>query len=156
MPLCPTKKTVEMTMAVVMGGLDVQLYCCSGAMNDDVASGELVVAYNVLGSYAAQRPDREAFEIVLPLDHTVLMQRTALIPIDAPAPELAQESLEHMLMRAHGPEAEPPSEPLLGQAEGIIGVRRIPIDTGLLVVRDQMTSKAFLAEWDSAVFQGAR
>ncbi len=36
----------------VMGRLNTQLYCCSGAMIDDVYQGRLALAYNVLGSYA--------------------------------------------------------------------------------------------------------
>ncbi|MGJ8610256.1 MAG: ABC transporter substrate-binding protein, partial [Octadecabacter sp.] len=36
----------------VVGSLDAQLYCCSGAMIDDLVEGRILVAYNVLGSYA--------------------------------------------------------------------------------------------------------
>jgi len=32
----------------IFGGLDLRLYCCSGAMIEDVARGDLAVAYNVL------------------------------------------------------------------------------------------------------------
>ena len=39
----------------VFGRLDLRLYCCSGAMINDVESGRLAIAYNVLGSYAQGR-----------------------------------------------------------------------------------------------------
>ena len=42
-------------LSEVMGRLDPQLYCCSGQMIDDVTEGKLALAYNVLGSYAADR-----------------------------------------------------------------------------------------------------
>ena len=41
--------------AEVMGHLDIQLYCCPGAMIDDVSSGKIAVADNVLGCYAEVR-----------------------------------------------------------------------------------------------------
>ena len=41
----------------VMGGLGVRLYCCSGDMIRDLADGKVLVAYNVLGSYAAARTE---------------------------------------------------------------------------------------------------
>ena len=39
----------------VMGSLEVNVYCCSGDMITGIESGELALAYNVLGSYAASR-----------------------------------------------------------------------------------------------------
>ena len=63
-----------------MGGLDTQLYCCSGEMIDDVAAGNLLVAYNVLGSYAAARRETDnRFEIILPSDFPTTMMRTGFV-----------------------------------------------------------------------------
>ena len=44
-------------LAEVMGHLYIQLYCCPGAMIDDVISGKIAVADNVLGSYVEVRSD---------------------------------------------------------------------------------------------------
>ena len=48
-------------------------------MIEDVKSGELALAYNVLGSYADAQSESNV-EIVLLEDYTSVMMRTALIP----------------------------------------------------------------------------
>lgn len=72
-----------------MGGLGARLYCCSSLMLNDVARGELAVAYNVLGSYALSRPDAENYAIILPEDFTTVMMRTVLILRKSEQPALA-------------------------------------------------------------------
>ena len=42
-----------------MGQLETNLYCCSSDMIDDVVSGNIDIAYNVLGSYANNHPLRK-------------------------------------------------------------------------------------------------
>ena len=61
----------------VMGNLGTQLYCCSGEMIDDLVSGKIAVAYNVLGSYADDRAEvGDTIEIILPADFPTTMMRT--------------------------------------------------------------------------------
>jgi iron(III) transport system substrate-binding protein len=45
-------------LAKVAGRLDARLYCCSVDMIDDLAAGEIFIAYNVVGSYAATHAAR--------------------------------------------------------------------------------------------------
>ena len=72
-----------------MGNLGARLYCCSSDMIDDVASGRIAVAYNVLGSYAEARHDvADHIEIIQPSDFTTVMLRTALIPSITTAREI--------------------------------------------------------------------
>lgn len=64
----------------VIGSLDAQLYCCSGAMIDDLAQGRILVAYNVLGSYALVRADTEnVLTVILPSEFPTTMMRTAFV-----------------------------------------------------------------------------
>lgn len=140
-------------LAEVLGSLDAQLYCCSSDMIDAVKQGELLIAYNVLASYAANRDDRDEFEIILPADFTTVMLRTAFIPANAPSPELARDFVDHLLERSYGPQAETLIHPSLDLQRIETSLNRIRIGPGLLVFLDQLKQAAFLAEWESAILQ---
>ncbi|WP_424938821.1 ABC transporter substrate-binding protein [Aliiroseovarius sp. S253] len=137
----------------VMGGLDAQLYCCSSDMIDAVKSGDLLIAYNVLGSYAINREDRDEFAIILPSDFTTVMLRTALIPSNAPSSELAALFMDHLMTLSHGTDAQPLTHPALDLSQNEASLNRIRIGPGLLVFLDQLKKRAFLSEWESAILQ---
>lgn len=137
----------------VMGGLDVRLYCCSSDMIDDVVNGDLAVAYNVLGSYAANRSDLDAFEIVYPSDFTAIMLRTMLIPQGAENPDLARSFVDFVLDNSYftqGPSvlAVPELAPSVDAT-----VNRIRMGPALLVYLDSFKKKSFLSEWQNAIYQ---
>ncbi len=136
----------------VMGRLNARLYCCSSDMIDAVKSGELLVAYNVLGSYAANQ-QQEEIQIILPTDFTTVMQRIALIPRNAPAPELSRDFVDHLIEQSFGLNPAPliPSGLDAGWIDGALN--RIRIGPGLLVFLDQLKRRAFLLEWESAILQ---
>lgn len=140
-------------LAEVFGALEVKLFCCSSDMIEAVKTGELLVAYNVLGSYVASREDRADFEIILPTDFTTVMLRTALIPANAPTPELSRAFIDHTLSRSFGAEATPLVDPNLGTVQSEASFNRIAIGPGLLVYLDQLKRIAFLNEWDNAILQ---
>jgi iron(III) transport system substrate-binding protein len=133
----------------VLGGLDVQLFCCSSDMIEAVRSGELLIAYNVLGSYAMNRADRSEFDIILPTDFTTVMLRTALIPANAPAPDLSGLFVDHLMEQSHAG----PNAPFLEPRQSDAALHRIRLGPGLLVFLDQLKRRAFLSEWESAIFQ---
>jgi iron(III) transport system substrate-binding protein len=140
-----------------MGRLDARLYCCSVDMIEDLAAGEIFIAYNVVGSYAATRapgiPDAGVIELQ---DFTLALLRTALIPTNAPRPELGAALLDYMLSPpgqalAKGPTTFPTLG--LGAIELSAHIRPIRLDPGLLVGLDRMTRATFLREWDAALKQ---
>ncbi|MGI9369183.1 MAG: ABC transporter substrate-binding protein [Ruegeria sp.] len=137
----------------VMGGLGVQLFCCSSDMIDAVKTGDLLIAYNVLGSYAINRDDRDEFAIILPSDFTTVMLRTSLIPKNAPSPELSGQFIDHMMETAHGNDAQPLTHPSLNLSQIESSLNRIRIGPGLLVYLDQFKKRAFLSEWENAILQ---
>lgn len=140
-------------LAEVLGALDVQLYCCSAEMIDDVKSGDLLIAYNVLGSYVANRDDRDEFEIIMPGDFTTVMLRTALIPRSANAPDLSRDFVDHILTTSHDTGSASLMDPSLGLIKGSAAINRIVMGPGLLVFLDQLKRRAFLNEWESAILQ---
>jgi iron(III) transport system substrate-binding protein len=144
-------------LAEVMGGLAPRLFDSSNAMIDGMQSGRLVLAYNVLGSYAAARlqhdPDIAMIELQ---DHTLTLLRTGLIPRGAPHPDRGGAFLDFLL--------SPAGRALISTQAGLPPIdeaalaaqphlRPIRLDSGLLVYLDALKRKAFLEEWRAAVIQ---
>lgn len=135
----------------VMGGLGARLYCCTSEMIDAVASGDLYVAYNVLGSYALQRQDDSGISIILPSDFTTIMLRTVVIPVAAPEPELAGDFVDHILAQAFGRDPALSVDRWLSNSE--MALSRINLGPGLLVYLDQLKRAAFENEWRNAILR---
>ncbi|KAJ54638.1 ABC transporter substrate-binding protein [Actibacterium mucosum KCTC 23349] len=141
----------------VMGRLETKLYCCSGAMIQDVAEGELALAYNVLGSYArAQAAQIDGFEIVEFDDFVNVMLRTALIPSTAQNEVDARRFIDFLIAFRNRPD--------LVDASGLPAIstnalqtnsalRPIRFGPGLLVFLDQLRRSNFLRNWESSVVQ---
>lgn len=144
-------------LAEVMGRLDARLYCCSGDMIAAVRSGDLLMAYNVLGSYAATSGDDSAgFQVIELEDFTLTLLRTALIPKVAEHPELAAGFLGYLLSND--------GQALIAEAAGLPAIEEeafaskphlspIRLDPGLLAQLDQLTRQRFLEEWRAAMDQ---
>ena len=137
----------------VMGALDARLYCCSSDMIEALKSGELLIAYNVLGSYIVNREDYDEFTIILPADFTTLMLRTAMIPDGARAPELSGLFIDHLLGQSFGAGAQSLVHPDLDLSPVDTALNRIRIGPGLLVFLDQLKKRSYLSEWESAILQ---
>ncbi|GAB4360871.1 MAG: ABC transporter substrate-binding protein [Kiloniellaceae bacterium] len=137
----------------IFGNLSARMSCCSSEMLDQVASGEIVLAYNVLGSYAQVWRDGGApIGIVLPRDYTLLMLRTALIPLASDNAEAAGDFIDFLVSEdgARVIRHEAYLSPVLPEGDDgtLIPVRLGP---GLLVFLDALKRRAFLSEWASAV-----
>ena len=144
-------------LAEVMGGLSPRLYTSSNDMITDLKHGRLVLAYNVLGSYAGPRladdPDATVVELE---DYTLTLLRTGLVPVNAAAPHLGGAFLDYML----GTEGRslvrdkaglpPIDEKALAEGPHL---RPMRLDPGLLVFLDRIKRRAFLDEWSSALVQ---
>ncbi|PVA05398.1 ABC transporter substrate-binding protein [Thalassorhabdomicrobium marinisediminis] len=138
----------------VMGRLDARLYCCSGEMIDDLATGRLAVAYNVLGSYAeARATEAGALTVILPSEFPTAMMRTALISRAAPQPEVAKAFLRHLIqMQAGGGDAGFPLPPL-ATSNDATGGTSISLDPALMTYLDRMKRQMFIQEWENAIVQ---
>ena len=67
----------------------------------DLSNGRIVMAYNVLGSYATARLPEDGDGITVELqDFTLTLLRTALVPTTAESPELARAFLDYLLSDA--------------------------------------------------------
>lgn len=141
----------------VMGRLNAQLYCCSGGMIRDVASGKLALAYNVLGSYAeSQLAGTDGVEIVALDDFVGVMLRTALIPQGAKNKAGAGKFIDFLVRLSARPDLTsqtglpPISEP--AQPAGSV-LRPIRLGPGLLVFLDRLRRENFITSWTSSIQQ---
>jgi iron(III) transport system substrate-binding protein len=154
-----TRMTWDMVRA--FGGAGIKLYSTTGTVLDRISSGEHLIAYNMIGSYAIERAKEDAsIGIVFPADYITLMSRIAFIPVTAPHPESAKLFLDYLLSergqkfllaRSVGPVR-------LGLgAEGVIpadrndAVKPIHIGPELLTYLDQSKRASFLKEWRRAL-----
>jgi len=137
----------------------------SADLLDRLASGELVLAYNLLGSYAVARLEAGApLAIVYPDDYTLAVARTAVIPARAAQADGAHRFLEYLLslpgqrtLAARG--RLPAVRPELAGSAGLVTVgdariglpRPIALGPGLLVYLDRQKRQRLLATWDAAL-----
>ena len=142
-------------LAEVMGSLAPLFYTATNEMIDDIKTGKLVLAYNILGSYAGPRlagdPDVAIVELQ---DYTLTLLRTAIIPATSRAPDLGGEFLDFLL----GPEGKAAIRDEAGlpliDATALVAhpyLRPMRLDPGLLVFLDRLKRRDFLDEWNSAL-----
>jgi iron(III) transport system substrate-binding protein len=94
-----TKKAARNKRTIVIGQLETNLYCCSSDMIDDVISGTIYIAYNVLGSYASNHPLNDKYYIIYPADMTTVMSRSMILPVSSRNERAAKLFINHFLKR---------------------------------------------------------
>ncbi|SDR48296.1 ABC transporter substrate-binding protein [Pseudovibrio sp. Tun.PSC04-5.I4] len=141
----------------VMGSLQAKLYCCSADMISDITSGELAVAYNVLGSYAQAKAAKDPNIGILELeDFTTLMLRSAVIPTTAENPAVAGDFIDHLITASWSEEGAgyyPYPKLNRERVSQKLSLRTIRLGPGLLVYLDTLKRTRFLEEWKSAIIQ---
>ncbi len=139
----------------IMGSLDTRLYCCSGDMIEDLASGSIIIAYNVLGSYAMARADlADKIEVLHPSEFPNTMMRTALIAQETRLPQQAELFLRY-LTSSRWSEPGQTETPLPSLRTASENTRRsiISLEPGLMIFLDRLKRRLFIREWESAVIQ---
>ena len=144
-------------LAEVMGITGTKLYCCSGKMIDDVISGDLAVAYNVLGSYAkVQARPQDDIIVLNPKDYTTLMLRSALISTKSQSPQIAGKFIDHLISFSLDTDLSkqfpfPALE--LDALQQETSLRPIRLGPGLLVYLDRLKRQNFIKAWENATLQ---
>lgn len=141
--------------------LDVKRFETTSDLLRKIESGELVMGYNLLGSYARARQAAGApITIVYPQDFTLAVARTAVLPKNAAHPRPAHLFLDYLLS-LRGQRVLTSRSPLsavrqeitgpysrLGIAEATVGpLRPIALGPGLLVNLDQQKRQRLLNVW---------
>lgn len=146
-----------------LGERNARFHPTTKALINEVATGQAALAYNVLGSYAADAASRDPnLQVTVPDDYTLVASRIALIPARAPHPDGAALFLDFLLSREgqlalrkhHLPsvrnDIRPPKDLDLTDANE----RAIRVGPALLVLQDQMTRRHFLSRWENSVRAG--
>ncbi|MEO1747597.1 MAG: ABC transporter substrate-binding protein [Pseudomonadota bacterium] len=138
----------------VMGGLDVQLYCCSGDMIDDLTDGTIAVAYNVLGSYANARTEsQDTLEVIVPDDFSTTMMRTAFISRESRQPAAAQRFVRFLLTYQANRIDGLGTLPWLDEGGSGLDAAKIALEPALMTFLDTLKRNKFLSEWENALIQ---
>lgn len=127
-------------------------------MIDDVATGELALAYNVLGSYADNRlaeDTTDQIQILEMQDFTNVMLRTVLLSANAQEPEAAGVMIDMLTQLGMRDLPEDWPLPSLGLSGPLERSDFGPIRLGptLMVYLDPLNKSSFLSEWEDAMEQ---
>jgi len=140
------------------GRNSVATFCCSSEVIDRVADGRAFIGYNVLGSYALSRAEKDPrIGVILPSDYTLVLARAGYIPREARDATAARAFLELALSpqgRAILDGETRLLTPLSGPAalarlsdDGALALRPIPLSPALLVSLDRAKRVRFLSQW---------
>jgi iron(III) transport system substrate-binding protein len=160
--------------AKTYGSVGIKLYPNTGVMLEHIESGEQIIGFNMIGSYAIlkQRPrplagaEREdsALGIVYPKDYTLVMSRIAIIPKAAKHPAAAKVFLDYLLS-ARGQEIIANRAALFSIRRGVRGettdaalekelgasLKPIAVSPSLLIYLDPAKRLEFLKQWQKAL-----
>ena len=150
-----------------MAGAGVQTFPTSQDIIDRVADGRLMLGYNILGSYAADRARAEPdLGLVLLRDFTVVVSRVALVPRAAAEPGLGADFLGFLMSRegqtllsdrlrlpaisleVSGANTARAMQSALGDQ-----LRPVSVSPGLLAYLDQSKRQRFFRLWHEALTQ---
>ncbi len=152
-------------VARALGRNRVRLLPSTSAMLDGIASGQALLAYNVLGSYTHRRASSDrAIGLAYLRDYTLVVSRIAFINRRAAHPHAAKLWLDHLLSQR--------GQTVLAQRSGLFSLRTdvpgdqtaaaltrqlgtslkpIAIGPSLMAYLDGSKRAEFLREWDRAL-----
>ncbi|MCG8510760.1 MAG: ABC transporter substrate-binding protein [Rhodospirillales bacterium] len=143
----------------------IHLANTTGEVLDAVESGDLLIGYNVLGSYTRLRiVQGSPLAMVLPADYTLVMSRVVFIHRDTANEDAARSFLDFLLSRrgqevlaeksnlyAIHPELRGPATAAELRDAATGPLRPIRLGTGLLVNLDKLNRRRFLLEWSRSI-----
>lgn len=152
-------------IARLMGAAEVRLQTSTATMLESVASGESLLAYNLLGSYAYNKSRTDpSIGFVFPRDYTLIVSRVAFINRRAANPNAAKLWLDYLLSQR--------GQSVLANQAGLFAIRRdvagdntasfltrslgaslrpIPIGPSLMAYLDRSKREALLKQWRHAI-----
>jgi iron(III) transport system substrate-binding protein len=155
-------------LARALGAAAPRWQSSTGTMMERISSGENVLGYNVLGSYALMRAKKDpAIGVVLPKDYTLVVSRIIFIAKAAKHPNAAKLWVDYLLSKrgqtivanqadlgAIRPDVEGDLTAAglaktLGQS-----LKPIPVGPELLTYLDQAKRLEFIKQWQQAIKGG--
>ena len=152
-------------MAKALGTAGVKVYTSTGAMMEKVSSGEALLGYNIIGSYAFLKAKKDpSIGYLYPSDYTVVMSRVMFISRHAKNPNAAKLWADYILS-ARGQQiisdkadlfsirSDIKGETTLANLTKVLGTgaRPIPIGQDTVEFLDQKKRLDFLKKWQQAL-----
>ena len=150
------------------GAASYKVYSSTGNMLEKVSSGEHLLGYNVLGSYALVRAKKDpGLGVVLPKDYTLVLSRVLFIGRQAKNPNAAKVWVDYVLsqrgQKLIGGEVElfairddvdaEYTAKKLNQQLGA-NVKPIPVSSEIVTYLDSKKRLEFLSAWKAALGAG--
>lgn len=147
------------------GAAQVKLYTSTGAMLEKILSGEHLLGFNMIGSYALAKAKKDPnVGFVMPKDYTLVMSRIAFVPKAAKHPNAGRLFLDFLLSQ-RGQEIIAGKSDLFAIRTGVTGeftaaklqaemgdkLRPIPVGPALLAYLEQAKRLELLKRWQQAV-----
>ena len=152
------------------GATSYKVYSSTGNMLEKVSSGEHLLGYNVLGSYALVRAKKDqSLGVVLPKDYTLVLSRVLFIGKTAKNPNAAKVWTDYVLSQR--------GQKLIGSDVELFAIRNdvdaeytaaslnkqlgnnvkpIPVSSEIVGYLDQKKRLDFLNAWKAALAAGAK
>ena len=145
-----------------MGTARVRVQSSTGTMLERISSGENLIGYNVLGSYALVRAKTDpSIGIVLPKDYTLILSRVLFINKAAKSPNAAKLWMDYMLStrgqtvianesKLYAIRADVKGETTSAELIKLVGeknLKPIPVGPGVLTYLAPAKRMAFLKQW---------
>lgn len=148
-------------LARALGKAEVKLYTSTGAMLEKVTSGEHLIAYNIIGSYAAERAKKDpSIGVVYPDDYIIAISRVGMIPktsVNKKAGELflsyllSQRGQDILKARSFGTVLNGAEQTTVVPAEQEGLVEAVAVDDKLLEYLNPVTRLRFIRDWQQAI-----
>ncbi|MFG6178365.1 ABC transporter substrate-binding protein [Halomonas sp. THAF12] len=148
-------------LIAAFGATETALAATTGEMLEGLIDGRFWLGYNLLGSYAREVVERHpGLEIVVPDDYTLVTQRLALMPRQAPHPDEARRFMDFLIGKAgqqvianetslgavHPALTGPGTAWALRSSHGD-ALRPVTLGPGLLATLDDLKRQALLTRW---------
>jgi len=152
-------------LAKALGKSKVQVQSSTGSMMERVSSGEDLLGYNILGSYALVRAKKDPnLGVVIPKDYALVLSRVEFISKTAQHPNAAKLWTDYLLSKrgqtgiandaklyAVRPDVTGATTSAELVQEMGKGVKPLPVNASLLQYLDQTKRLAFLKQWKEAM-----
>jgi iron(III) transport system substrate-binding protein len=152
-------------VAKAMGTAAVRVQSSTGTMLERISSGENLLGYNILGSYALVRAKKDPnIGVVIPKDYTLVLSRVQFISKTAKNPNAAKLWIDYILSKRGQTVIANDSKlyAIRGDVTGETtsadltkdigkGLKPLQVNTELVQYLDQGKRLAFLKQWKEAM-----
>ena len=151
-------------LAKALGTVSLRVQSSTGTMLERISSGENLLGYNILGSYALVRAKKDPnIGVAIPKDYTLVLSRVQFISKSAKHPNAAKLWMDYLLSKRgqtmianeaklYAIRSDVTGETTSAELSKEIGngLHPVPVNESLLQYLDQSKRLAFLKQWKEA------